>query len=107
MAISARVVIEFRPTDQGGLKKPQASGTRSLLYRFQVGGTPTTFGGFLDLDESVGVTAGSGSLHGRITFWAQEAEALLAGDLFDIVYPVAPVGRGRIESIELPGPGSP
>lgn len=53
------------------------------------------------------MTAGSGSLHGRITFWAQEAEALLAGDLFDIVYPVAPVGRGRIESIELPGPGSP
>jgi hypothetical protein len=107
MTIAARVVIELLPADRGGLTRPQASGTRSLLYRFDVNGEPTTYGAFLDLDDEGAVAPGIGPVGGVLTLWAESADRISAGDRFDIVYPVRIVGRGYVEGLVSPAPEIP
>jgi len=107
MTVAARVVIELLPADRGGLKKPQASGTRSLLYRFDINGKSTTYGAFLDLDDEGAVAPGIGPVGGVLTFWAESADRIGAGDRFDIVYPVRIVGGGHVEVLVSPAPETP
>lgn len=107
MTVAARVVIELLAADDGGLIKPQASGTRSLLYRFDIDRQSTTYGAFLDLDDGRPVEPGIGPVGGVLTFWAESSERISAGDRFDIVYPERLVGRGYVETLVPPAPLTP
>lgn len=96
MATSVDIVLCMLPTEDGGLVKAQATGTRSLYFHFGWAGVDVDFGGFLDLDNGTDVEPGVGPVAGVLTLWASEASSIEPGQTFSIRYPRRVVGYGLV-----------
>lgn len=95
MSFVGKAIVELFATEQGGLKAPMPSGTRSLLVSFLENEEGETFGAVLD-DEN-GEDLAPGSVH-RVTlsFWSDVAEIYgTRGAKFSLQYG-REVGRGEI-----------
>lgn len=86
-------------TQEGGLVKAQATGTRSLYFHFGWAGIDVDFGGFLDLDNGADVEPGIGPVAGALTLWASEATPIECGQTFSIRYPTRVVGYGLVLNV--------
>lgn len=103
MATQVNVVLCMLSTEDGGLIKVQASGTRSLYFHFGWAGVDTDFGGFLDLENGVAVEPGIGPVAGVLTLWASEAVSVEPGQAFSIRYPTRVVGYGLVKEVRRDG----
>jgi hypothetical protein len=74
-----RAHIEMRAADAGGIKGPLRTPTRHLVLRFDTEGRDASdIGATIATDHDVWLTSGE-RYAVQLTFWAPEAEAILAG----------------------------
>jgi len=100
MKAGHRVHAELTLTliDEGGLKAPMPSGTRSLLLRFPVSGhEPLTLGAEVTAQGQAELAPGADGVRVIVHFWADEAsDVAVPGARFAVWYGGREVGRGIV-----------
>jgi hypothetical protein len=91
------VEVELAPSDQGGLKAPMASGTRSLLLQFQADeGQPISLGAELAVEGGGELVPGAKAMQVLARFWADEARSVALPPQSFVLWYGREVGRGRV-----------
>jgi hypothetical protein len=90
--------LTLAPTEEGGLKAPMPSGTRSLLLQFPAPGRePVTLGAEVTADDQAELAPGSSGVRGVAHFWADEAHGVaVPGAAFVLWYGGREVGQGNV-----------
>lgn len=96
-----RAELTLASTEEGGLKAPVPSGTRSLLLQFPVPGQePVTLGAEVTAEDQGELAPGASGVRAVVHFWADEARsAAVPGAVFVLWYGGREVGRGNVSSV--------
>ncbi len=91
------IEVELAPSEQGGLKAPMPSGTRSLLLQFPADqGQPVSLGAELAVEGGGELVPGANGILVLAHFWADEARTVALPPKTFVLWYGREVGRGRV-----------
>ncbi len=89
--------VDLAPVEQGGLRVPMPSGTRSLLLQFREGEEqPLSLGAELAVEGGGELIPGATGVQVLAHFWADEARSVALPPKAFVLWYGREVGRGRV-----------